>query len=249
MIADVGSDWTNSRLDLILTSGTLYQDPDGSDLHPNPGFFAFVPSLEWDTFLSVPGGYPAPVGIAGDPPYMTDTSITASWFDSVVGTGGLYKIAQITLSSDAAGTVSGKAYDVDSAGMGFEFSFAIPEGDIPTYPIAYSPDYYEIDVGAALALDGSASLFTVTSYEWDLDDDGLFETNAGEAGIYEVGYGYLESLGLGPAAEPYPIHLKVTDVNGYSDTADSALMIVPEPASALVLLVGFACVGRRRMRR
>lgn len=70
------------------------------------------------------------------------------------------------------------------------------------------------------------------------------------AGIYEVGYDYLESLGLGPAAEPYPIHLKVTDVvSGFSDTADSALMIVPEPASALILLVGFACVGRRRMRR
>jgi hypothetical protein len=118
MMADVGSDWTNARLDLILTSGTLYQDGDGSDLHPNPGFFGFVPSLEWDTFLSVPGGYPAPVGFAGDPPYMSDTSITASWFDSVVGTAGVYKIAQISLSSDAAGTITGKVYDVDNAGVG-----------------------------------------------------------------------------------------------------------------------------------
>ncbi len=247
MMADVGSDWTNARLDLTLTSGTLYQDSYGSDVHPNSDFYGMVPTLEWDTFVTVPGGYPAAVGVADGG--MTDTSIAMSWFDSVVGTAGVYKIARITLSTDAQGTIAGKVYDVDTAGQGVPFSFTIPEGAIPLYPIAHSPDYYEINVGEALTLDASASLFTVT-YEWDLDDDGLFETNAGEAGIYEVGYEYLESLGLGPAAEPYPIHLKVTDVvSGFSDTADSALMIVPEPASALMLLVGFACVRRRRIGR
>ncbi len=118
MMTDVDSDWTNARLDLILTSGTLYQDVNGDDLRPNPTWFGLAPTLEWDTFLTVPGGYPNIVGVADDPPYMGDTSITASWFDSVVGTAGVYKIAQITLSTDAAGTVSGKVYDVDTQGDG-----------------------------------------------------------------------------------------------------------------------------------
>ncbi len=118
MMTDVDSDWTNARLDLILTSGTLYQDSFGSDVEPQPAFFPMVPTLEWDTYLQVPGGFPAAVGLAGDPPYMSDTSITASWFDSVVGTAGVYKIARITLSTDARGTITGKVYDVDHAGEG-----------------------------------------------------------------------------------------------------------------------------------
>ncbi len=121
MITDVGSDWTNARMDLVLTSGTLYQNDMGSDVHSNPGFFPMVAGLEWDTHVTVPGGYPAAVGLAGDPPYMSDTSITASWFDSVVGTAGVYKIARITLSIDAAapvGNLTANSYDADSAGMG-----------------------------------------------------------------------------------------------------------------------------------
>lgn len=116
MMADVTTDWTNARLDLILTSGTLYQDSYGSDVHPNSDFYGMVPTLEWDTFTTVPGGYPAAVGVADGG--MTDTTIAMSWFDSVVGTAGIYQIARITLSTDAAGTITGKVYDVETAGVG-----------------------------------------------------------------------------------------------------------------------------------
>jgi hypothetical protein len=131
------SDWTNTRMDLLLTSGTLYQDPDGSDIHPNPGFFMFVPSLEWDTYLTVPSGYPAPVSFAGAPPWMTDTSITASWFDTVNDGPGIWKIARVTLSSDAYGTITGSSWDMGPAPavccpLGFEFT--IMAGEIVPEP-------------------------------------------------------------------------------------------------------------------
>ena len=139
MMTDVGSDWTNARLDLILTSGTLFQQPPtllGSDTEPNPALFPGFPDVEWDTYVTTPGGWAAPVGFAGDPPYMGDTSITASWFDSVVGTGGLYKIAQIALSSDAAGTITGKVYDVHNAGEGVPLpaELYIADGEIVPEP-------------------------------------------------------------------------------------------------------------------
>ena len=137
MKVDTPSDWTNSRMDLTLTSGNLYQDAMGSDVAPNPAFFGMVPSLEWDTSLDVPGGYLAGVGLASAPPYMSDTSITASWFDTVNAGPGLHKIAQITLSSDAGGTITGSSYDIGPALAVCcppEFEFIIMGGEIVPEP-------------------------------------------------------------------------------------------------------------------
>ncbi len=137
MKVDTPSDWTNSRMDLTLTSGNLYQDAMGSDVAPNPAFFEMVSSLEWDTSLDVPGGFPAAVGLAGAPPYMSDTSITASWFDAVNAGPGLHKIAQITLSSDAYGTITGQSWDMGPAPAVCcppEFEFIIMDGEIVPEP-------------------------------------------------------------------------------------------------------------------
>ena len=64
----------------------------------------------------------------------------------------------------------------------------------------------------------------ITSYTWDLNDDGTFETDT-TSWYFQADYSYLESLGLGPGG-PYDIHLRVTDDGGFSDTAGSTLTII-----------------------
>ena len=121
MMTEVTTDWTNARLDLILTSGTLFQHPVaqfGSDVEGNPAAIGMYPDAEWDTYVASPIDWTTAPALADDPPYMSDTSITASWFDSIVGTAGVYRIARISLSTDAQGTLTGKVYDVETQGVG-----------------------------------------------------------------------------------------------------------------------------------
>lgn len=137
MKVDTPSDWTNSRMDLTLTSGNLYQNALGSDVEPNPALFAAFPDVEWDTYVTTPGGWAAPMGIASAPPYMTDTSITASWFGTVNDGPGIWKIARVTLSSDAHGTIAGQSWDVGPAPAVCcppEFEFIIMDGEIVPEP-------------------------------------------------------------------------------------------------------------------
>ena len=139
MMVDVGGDWTNSRVDLTLTSGNLYQDALGRDVEPYPHFFPLYHSLEWDTYVTTPGGWAGLVGLAGARPFMTDTSITASWFDLADGPG-TWKIARVTLSNDAEGTIWSKSYDVDTPGCGADYSFIIEDGQIVPEPAALMGD-------------------------------------------------------------------------------------------------------------
>ncbi len=135
MMVDVDSDWERTRMDLILTSGTLYQHSLPFDVEPNPGFYPMFLDMEWDTYLTVPGGFPAPVGLAGDPPYMSDTSITASWFDEIDSGPGVWRIAQVTLSSDAEGTISGWSTDcMVCTALPESFQYVIVDGEIVPEP-------------------------------------------------------------------------------------------------------------------
>ncbi len=133
MMADVGSDWLNVRMDMVLTSGTMYQNIYGSDIHPSDVLVDVFPDLAFDTFATVPGGNTFTVGVADGG--MTETEIHMSWFDKVEGTGGIYRIAQITLSTNANGDLvptvlaSNKNYDWDTAGFGVRFDeWYIEEG-------------------------------------------------------------------------------------------------------------------------
>ncbi len=248
MMVDVDSDWEDSSLIVSLTTGTLYQDPGGSDVEFNPVWLPFFPNLEWDTYVTVPGGFPAT-------PFVTDHDVSSDWFDiswfDMRDTGpGLHKVARITFSSDAEAYVMGETSDVDTAGV--PFGFQICDGDIAWGPKASTLDQYEIDVGQSLILDARQSSSFAWWYLWDLDNDGDFETNAGmlDEGqpICKVSYQYLESLGLGPAEDPYPIRLKVMDLDGRYDITYSTLRIIPEPATLSVLVLGGLLVLRRRRR-
>ena len=48
----------------------------------------------------------------------TDTEIGLSWFDTRDTGSGTFLIAQITLTEDAKGAISGTSYDIDTAGVG-----------------------------------------------------------------------------------------------------------------------------------
>jgi hypothetical protein len=124
------SSWTNERLDLNLTSGLIYQDSNGTDAQPNPGFFGFVPSLAQDTFFTNPGGYPnvatqgTGTSFAGTNT-VTNTQLGVSWFASSTFTPGTYVVAQVTVTSGAAGTFTGASFDNQSAGVGTPFAGAL----------------------------------------------------------------------------------------------------------------------------
>ena len=124
----VQADWTNTRLDLTLTEGSMYQHPWGDEHPPHEAFVAAFPELGYDTYVQTATGEWA--GAAGDV-VMTDTAIGISWFDTADSGAGTLKIGQVTLSADAAGRATGKSYELRTAGVGVPFAFTIVDGTSP----------------------------------------------------------------------------------------------------------------------
>jgi len=243
------SDWTNSVLDFELTAGSFYNHPAGGHTEPDPGFFVFFPDLEWDTYATTPAGYARPASFA-PAPQMDDTVIHVSWFDMVDdGPVSQAKIAQITLSLDAAGYVSGKSFERGTIG-GAPFEGFLPVLT-PDFVYARPNGPYTIGIGEVLTLDARGSMsgqVPVASYLWDLDDNGSFETDAGTAALFDVPYADLELLGLGPGG-PRDIHLQLTNALAETDTGTTQLTIIPEPATgSLFALAPLALPHRRRKR-
>jgi len=110
-------------------------------------------------------------------------------------------------------------------------------GPINSPPVADAGGPYIINVGDTLTLDASGSTDDhndITSYVWDLDDDGTFETDAVGQAVFSVDYAHLDSLGL-IAGGPYDIHVQVTDTEQQSDTDTSTLTIAPPPVIEAVV--------------
>ncbi len=113
--------------------------------------------------------------------------------------------------------------------------FALVGSSLP--PVADADGPYIIYVGDTLTLDASGSTDAdndIVSYMWDLEDDGIFETDAGGQAIFDVNYTSLQSLGL-IVDHTYNIHVKVTDSKGQSSVADTTLTIVPKPATLVAV--------------
>jgi len=121
----------------------------------------------------------------------------------------------------------------------------------PVPPTAEAGGPYTIWMGDPLLLNANHSAqgdYAIVSYTWDLDSDGHFETDAGDQRFFEVGYGYVQGLGL-TVGGLYEIHLQVADRTGLTDTASSTLRVVPEPATLSLLILGGPAVLRRRSRK
>ena len=133
---DPGDDWTAINTNIVIASGgTFYQDGLGGNAAPNPGFFPMVPDLEYDSYFTVPRGWPnsekgaSPSFAAG--PVWTSTTVTCDWFDStsVPGAGQWY-LANFTIILDGskalAGTATGAYTIASTGGFPWTYSFNIP---------------------------------------------------------------------------------------------------------------------------
>ena len=169
------SDWTNSRLDLALTSGSLYQDPRGGDTEPAPAHVAMFPELEWDTYVTGPTSAASTLASTLD-----DNEIGATWFDVVTSEAGTFVLARMTLSTDANGTFTGKSYNIDTAGVGVEFVGTVVNGQInqggqPTANAGDDQAVTDSDSSGAeiVTLDGSGSTDdgTIVSHVWTVNGE------------------------------------------------------------------------------
>ncbi len=107
------TDWTNARLELTLESGTLYQETTfGSDTEPDPALFPLEENLRYDTYAAVAAGLPALAAFAGEKT-IDETHFNASWFDTYNSGAGTFKIAQLSISSDAQGDIWARVFDAN----------------------------------------------------------------------------------------------------------------------------------------
>ena len=200
------ADWTDSRLEIELQSGSIYQHPFGGLTRPHPDLVAVYPDLGFDTYVTVPND--------GDVTFfgaikMTDTMLAVQWGDDVDTGLGTWTVARITLSADANGPVSGISYQFG------------------TRPMADAGGPYSIAPGDALLLDAGGSTdgeADITSYRWDLDFDGDYETDAAGQPLLTVSYEDLLALGLDEGG-PFDISVKVADRDGLFGLADTTLEI------------------------
>ena len=127
-------------------------------------------------------------------------------------------------------------------------------------PIADPNGPYEIQPGDGLTLDGSASFDgdgVIDLYEWDMDDDaaqfspaGLFELNTPGATISLTNAELLSALGVGSLndGDVFDINLRVTDNLGLPGFAGAQIIVIPEPATMMLMALGGLAVLRRRSR-
>jgi len=170
MVFTTGSDWTNNRLDLALTSGSLYQDPYGGDTEPTAVQVGAFPNLEWDTYVTGPTSEVSTLTTV-----MDDNEIDVAWFDVANVGAGTFVLARLTLSNNANGSFTGKSYNADAVGVGVAFSGTIVNGEIiqtgrPTADAGADQAVADADASGAetVTLDGSASTDdgTIVSHAW-----------------------------------------------------------------------------------
>jgi len=103
------TDWTSGGILVELSSGSVYNElAGGSDQDAgNPGFWGFVPSLEFETWVGPAGDANVAGGCGdcgGDAAANFDGPLNVSWFNTSNGDTGVVKIASVALSNDAQGT-------------------------------------------------------------------------------------------------------------------------------------------------
>jgi formylglycine-generating enzyme required for sulfatase activity len=172
-------------------------------------------------------------------------------YETDAGGDAIHVVSYETLASLGVG--AGGLYDIHLKVTNTGSHFHIDESTltINAFPSADADGPYIIDTGYPLILNASGSTDVdgdVVSYMWDLNDDGVYETDAGGNMFFVVSFDDVISLGLSEG-DTYDIHLKVTDATGLFDIDDSSLKIIPEPTTLSFLALGGLAVLRRRRKR
>jgi hypothetical protein len=102
------------------------------------------------------------------------------------------------------------------------------------------PASVNFDALLNFSVDASDPGDDVLSYAWDLDGDGLFDDSTAVSGLFGP-------YGVALNGQTVNISVRVTDDAGGFVTQSALVSIVPEPASA-GLVLGLACAFARRRR-
>lgn len=223
-----GEFWGNNGTWTIYQDGALMLDGDGLPVTGTYGTWGGTYGL-----LGINGsGDPTPFSVGGANLWGASPPGTHTPEDLASPAGKLYRFL---IYADA----------LTAAEIEANYNDGWPRPLVSLWADAGGP--YVIAAGETLTLDASGSWNPdyITSYSWDLDNDGIYETDGGGP-LCVLSYAYLASLGL-DVGGPYDIRLKVTDVPPLFDTAYSQLTITPEPATlGLLLLGGLALLRRKR---
>lgn len=128
-----------------------------------------------------------------------------------------------------------------------EFSDATLWGYVTDDVVADADGPYIIDVGDSFVLDGTGTIDPqgqVASYVWEILGHVVDPSSA----TTPVTWADLAAFGI-TGAGSYPVLLRVLDASRVElDTDETWLIVVPEPATLVVLGVGLAAMGVRRRR-
>lgn len=146
LVADAGYCWTNARLDIELTSGSIYYNSTNPTRGVPTAMMKFAdPNVAYDTFFTTPYNLPNYVEPGQERPTFVipppassfgATTLGCSWFvepGAIRPPAGTYVVAQLTFTSDVYGTLRGKQYDYVTQGVGTgyqiatDFSLVVPE--------------------------------------------------------------------------------------------------------------------------
>jgi hypothetical protein len=140
-----------------------------------------------------------------------------------------------TITAAAMGACSVYAADMDSDGDMDVLSASSGNSTIAWFrndvcPVAAPGGPYLIDEGQGLTLDASASTPAIprralVSYEWDLDNDGLYDDCIGSSPVVSVSWATLAALNLSSDGVSHTVGLRVTDNTAAIATATTTLVI------------------------
>jgi hypothetical protein len=172
-----------------------------------------------------------PAGTPGGSPVATVT------YTGTLSTLGLNQYGEVGLTWIADATSNKTSFT--------DFGISGNDGT----PVAVAGGPYTVLFNGNINLAGSTgtgSYGTVTTWAWDLDNNGSYETSGQTTNIT---YNYLvNTLGLSPDGVARAIGLKVTNDVSLTSTAAGTLSITPEPATMALMGLGGLCMGLARMR-
>jgi len=129
-------------------------------------------------------------------------------------------------TDDVNPQISGSNVVWEGSDGGIFLAAPIPDpGTLP--PVANAGGPYTIILGESVALDAAQSTdpnHDIASHMWDLNDDGVFETDAAGEAMFLATGAYLESLSIGGGH--HTISVLVTDGEGLNDTHETLLTIM-----------------------